>query len=71
MMLTTFARMGGIFITASDLFACGKANSPNLRPKWRHNEYAVPRSARDLVLYCFSPRDKSHGVSNMAHDVRW
>ncbi len=25
MMLTTFARMGGIFITASDLFACGKA----------------------------------------------
>ena len=24
MMLTAFARMGGIFITAGDLFACGK-----------------------------------------------
>ena len=69
-MFETFARMGGIFITVGDLFACGKEHHPNLRPKWRHDEYAVPRSARDLVLSCFSPRDKSHGVSNMAHRVR-
>ena len=67
---TPASRQAG-FHNRRRLLACGKANSPNLRPKWRHNEYAVPRSARDLVLYCFSPRDKSHGVSNMAHDVRW
>ena len=34
--LTALARMGGIFITVGDLFACGKEHLPNLRPAWRY-----------------------------------
>ncbi|MDO5664916.1 MAG: hypothetical protein Q4G63_06645 [Bacteroidia bacterium] len=30
------ARMGNIFLTVGDLFACGKAASLTSRPKWRH-----------------------------------